>query len=378
MEQIIEFFGGLFATDLWPPRWNCGVWTDFHGWMYIGSDLAIFLAYFVIPVVIAKLVRNKGDIPASNVLYWFVAFIMFCGLTHLLDALIFWAPLYRLAALLKLGTAIVSWVTVAKVIKIYPDLLALRTGKEYQKELDQRRKAEKELSIHTATLERTVKDLEQFAYVSSHDLQEPLNTIKSYVSIMETDIGPKLNDEEKMYLKFTVEAAHRMQDLLKDLLAYSKLGKQSDAGKYDMNEILDGILLDIQVKLKETKAEVLYGNLPTIYGSKIELHLLFQNLITNGIKFKRSKTVAKVEITAKDRGDDFLFVVKDNGIGIHKKYEGRIFQIFQRLHNRTEYQGNGVGLSICKKIVESSGGRIWFEDNDPGTKFMFTWPKGKK
>ena len=191
MQEVLDFFGGLFATDLWPARW-----------LYIGSDIAIWAAYFLIPFVLARYVRQKDGIPLSNVLYWFVAFILFCGLTHLMDAILFWTPMYRLSAFIRFLTAIVSWITIVKIIQVYPQALALRTGAEYEAELNHRRKVERKLNEHTSALERTVQDLEQFAYVASHDLQEPLNTIKSYINIMNEDLAHKFTDEEKNYLKF--------------------------------------------------------------------------------------------------------------------------------------------------------------------------------
>lgn len=375
MQEILEFFGGLFATDLWPARWNCGVWSDFHGWLYIGSDIAIWAAYFLIPFVLAKYIRQKDGIPLSNVLYWFVAFILFCGLTHLMDAVLFWYPMYRLSAFIRFLTAVVSWITIIKIIQVYPQALALRTGAEYEAELNHRRKIERKLNEHTSQLERTVQDLEQFAYVASHDLQEPLNTIKSYIHIMEDDLSDKFSEEEKKYLKFTVESANRMQELLVDLLSYSRLGKHSDEDEQDLNEILDVLIQDLKSTISAKNAEVIIQPMPKIHGSKLELQLLFQNLITNGMKFNRAGSQPRVEVKVSERDDHFLFLVEDNGIGIHNKYSDRIFQIFQRLHSRKDYPGNGVGLSTCKKIVESAGGRIWFEDNNPGTKFIFTWPK---
>ncbi len=377
MTDILEFFGGIFDTSGWPPRWYCGVWTDFHGWLYIISDFGIFLAYALIPTFIFKFIREKEGIPVSNVFLWFVAFIVLCGFTHLIDAIMFWYPIYRFSALIRFFTMVVSMVTVYKIVQIYPQLMALKTSNEFQAEIEQRKDAEYKMREYAGQLESSVADLEQFAYVASHDLQEPLNTIKSYISMLDENLKGKLGDEEKEFMKYTLESSNRMQVLLQELLSYSRLGKNEDKEWVDLNKAVEEVLNDLKSKVKESGADIYLDTLPELYTSKIEIHLLFQNLLTNALKFKSSQRPLKVSIRSHEREEDYLISVEDNGIGIDPKYQGKIFQIFQRLHNRSDYPGTGVGLSTCKKIVEGNGGKIWFENKDQGVRFIIVWPKNR-
>jgi len=238
-------------------------------------------------------------------------------------------------------------------------------------EEEHRARADAELA--NKELERKNKELEQFAYVASHDMQEPLRTTSSFVELLQKQYHGKLDEKADKYLTYIVQASDRMKVLIKDLLDYSRIGKAESQVKVDCNVVLEETLADLTVVIRETGAEITSDPLPVITGYPTEMKQLFQNLLTNAIKFRKKEVTPKIRITVKKNKNAYEFSFKDNGIGIDKKHSDRIFIIFQRLHSRNEYQGSGIGLAHCKKIVELHGGRIWIDSKpDEGTKFLFT------
>lgn len=373
MEQVVEFFGNVFGTESWPARWYCGTWTDFHGWLYICSDLAIWAAYFVIPFFLIKLIGQRKGIPFPMVFVLFGAFILLCGLTHLIDALMFWWPAYRFNGLVRLITACVSWGTVAALFKIFPQAMALKTSQEFEAELAERRKVEQKLHEHTVELERKNQEVEQFAYVASHDLQEPLRTINSYVEIIQERYHGKLDEQADKYLEAVHTSTIRMQALIHDLLEYSKIDKDKARVEINCNVLLTELLHDMSISIEESKALIKVETLPNILGFRSGVKSLFQNLITNAIKFQKTNETPVITISAELVGKEWIFAVADNGIGIEKQYYDKLFVIFQRLHTRQEYPGTGIGLAQCKKIVDLHDGRIWVESEvGKGSTFYFT------
>jgi len=373
MEQVVEFFGNLLGTESWPPRWYCGTWTDFHGWLYICSDLAIWAAYFMIPVFLIKLIGQRKGIPFPMVFYLFGAFILLCGLTHLIDAMMFWWPAYRFNGLVRFITACVSWGTVAALFKIFPQALALKTSEEFEVELAERRKVEQKLHEHALELELKNQEVEQFAYVASHDLREPLRTINSYVEIIQERYQGKLDKDADKYLEAVHKSTIRMQELIHDLLEYSNIDKDKARLEIDCNVLLTELLQDMSTSIQDSKAKITVEPLPTILGFRSGVKSLFQNLITNAIKFQKTSETSVINISAKHEGKEWIFAVRDNGIGIDEKYYPKLFVIFQRLHSRNEYPGTGIGLAQCKKIVDLHGGKIWVESEvGKGSTFYFT------
>lgn len=220
------------------------------------------------------------------------------------------------------------------------------------------------------------KELEQFVYVASHDLQEPLRTVNSYIGLIKELYISQLDSNAIKYMTHVEEASLRMKNLIKDLLDYSKIGKEKTVTSVDLKQIIEEILTDHELIIKDTNATVVYDEMPTIFGLKVELKQLFQNLINNGLKFRKENTAPRIEISVEEQSEYWLFSVKDNGIGMDQKYFERVFIIFQRLHNKNDYQGTGIGLSICKKIVDMHKGKIWIESElEQGSTFYFTIPK---
>ena len=212
----------------------------------------------------------------------------------------------------------------------------------------------------TAELQLFNQELEQFAYVASHDLQEPLRAVRSFTQLIEVRIRATLDPETTVYFSHVLEAVARMHALINDLLTYARVGRTTlTRGPVDFGAVVEAALADSGPSLKECDARVLLGPLPVVVGDGVRLGQLIRNLITNAIRF-RSSEPPRIQISAERRGDDWQFAVRDNGIGIAPRHQERIFVIFQRLHGR-DRPGTGIGLAICRKIVEMHGGTIWVQ-----------------
>lgn len=534
MEQVLEFFRKLFDTSDWPPRWHCGNWTDFHGWLYIISDLLIWSAYFAIPLAILRYISKRVDAKFVRAYFLFAAFILACGSTHLLDAITFWFPAYRLNALVRFITGIISWITVFHIIKILPVATSLPTHAKLEKEMAERTKVEEDLKVANAQLniaqdiarighwewdvvqnkvtwsrqlykiydvdesealsyetylshlhpedkdfvnntiqqayanksfpsfthriktkageekiiqsrgdiimavngdvirmigtaqditdaqkaqqqmversqelENTNAELQKFAYVASHDLQEPLRKIMTFASLLERELGNNVPEAGKMYLEKIVQSSGRMQRLIDDILQFSSLKATTDAYRStDLNDVVRQVLSDMEVKIESSSAVVSVDDLPPIEAIPSQMGQLFQNLISNAIKFKKEGEKVDINITCTIIPADELksygwideqtsalggysynwsrerfakITVKDNGIGFQESYAEKIFEIFQRLHNAKTYEGTGIGLAICKKIVDNHHGTITAESKSgAGAAFTIILPLSQK
>jgi PAS domain S-box-containing protein len=233
-----------------------------------------------------------------------------------------------------------------------------------------------ELERRAAELERSNSDLQEFAYVASHDLSEPLRMVSSYVQLLARRYEGKLDSDADDFIGYAVDGVNRMQRLIDDLLAYSRAGtSEYRYGNVDVEALVRDTLVGMQTTVAESGATITVGDLPEVWGDEGQLRQLFQNLIGNGIKFRRPEEPPRVEVSAEREESGWLFRVSDNGIGIDPRHAERIFSVFKRLHGRDEYPGSGIGLSICKRIVERHQGRIWVEPRDDrGTTFAFTIP----
>lgn len=236
-------------------------------------------------------------------------------------------------------------------------------------------KRTQELKKVSEELARSNADLQQFAYVASHDLKEPLRTIAGFVGLLAKRYKNSLDEKTHEYIKYSIDGAKRMQDLITDLLEYCKVGtKGTEFQATDSSLILSKTISNLSAAIEESGAVVTYDKLPTVMGDPSQLSSLFQNLIGNAIKY-RGKETPRVHVSAEEKANEWVFSVRDNGIGIDPKFKDRIFAVFQRLHTSGEYSGTGIGLAICKKIVELHGGKIWVE-SEPGrgSTFYITIP----
>lgn len=228
----------------------------------------------------------------------------------------------------------------------------------------------------TAELIGKNKELEQFAYIASHDLQEPLRTVSNYIEIFKEDYGETLDATAMGYLDSVDRAMKRMSTLSKALLDFSRLGKNTEIVSVDCNQIVADVLSDLENVIQKTATAVTYNDMPVLKGYEVELRQLFQNLISNAIKFRNAEVKPKIHIHASETATHWQFKITDNGIGIESKYFERIFQIFQRLHTKEKYEGSGIGLANCKKIVELHKGAITLESElNKGSTFIFTISK---
>lgn len=236
------------------------------------------------------------------------------------------------------------------------------------------------LEEYAVKLEQSNNELEQFAYVASHDLREPLRTISSYVQLFEQRYKNKLDKDADEFIDFILTGTSRMNCLITDLLTYSRVSKQGfSIEKVDFKEVLDSVIAASAENIHKNGAFITINTpLPTIWAAKQAMIQVFQNLINNAIKF-HGKWPPQIHISAAEQNDEWLFSVQDNGIGIDMKYADKIFIMFQRLNSRNQYDGTGIGLTICKKIIEQHGGKIWVEsENDKGSTFFFTIKKQKQ
>ncbi|HVS96300.1 MAG TPA: ATP-binding protein [Puia sp.] len=235
---------------------------------------------------------------------------------------------------------------------------------------------ERKVRLRTSEMESKNRELEQFAYVASHDLQEPLRTISGFVDLLQKDYRGRLDKNGHTYLDYLSQASDRMRTLIKDLLDYSRIGREKEALPVDCNVLLEEVLTDIGETIRESGARIHSDPLPSLRAYPTELKLLLQNLVTNAVKFRQPGRCPEISVSAVSLDGHWRFVVKDNGIGIEKHFLDRIFIIFQRLHTRDQYEGSGIGLAHCKKIAALHGGRIW-ADSQPGhgSRFYFTISK---
>ncbi|TDC99120.1 sensor histidine kinase [Nonomuraea deserti] len=222
-------------------------------------------------------------------------------------------------------------------------------------------------------LRRSNGELEQFAYVASHDLQEPLRKVASFTQMLEQRYGTQLDDRAKQYIHYAVDGAKRMQLLINDLLDFSRVGRvTSEKTPIESGVALDAALENLSATIEDTGATVTRDELPRVTGNRVQLTQLFQNLVENAVKF-RAEEPPRIHIGVERSGDMWEFSCSDNGIGIEPKYADRIFLIFQRLHPRDVYPGTGIGLALCRKIVEYHGGRLWLDGDSEGRGTTFRW-----
>ncbi|MGC2260391.1 MAG: ATP-binding protein [Candidatus Sulfotelmatobacter sp.] len=252
---------------------------------------------------------------------------------------------------------------------------AVRRALEERQLRQSRRQAEEDLARKVEELARSNADLEQFAYIASHDLQEPLRMVTAYTQLLAERYRGKLDAEADKFIGYASEGAMRMQVLIQDLLAFSRVGRaESSDANIDCNGVMEEVLQTLSAAVQESGAVISYSQLPQIQGDRTQLGQVFQNLIANAIKF-RGNEPPRISVLAENKDDQWWFEVSDNGIGIPPENAGHVFEVFYRLHARSEYPGNGIGLAICKKIIERCGGRIWVESQSgSGSHFKFTLP----
>ncbi len=253
-------------------------------------------------------------------------------------------------------------------------------GKPYEylairADISERKKAEARIHQYMLELERSNQELEQFAYIASHDLQEPLRMVGSYMDLLRRRYGPSLDKDAREFVDFAVDGASRMKQLVNDLLQYSRINRASEASPVDCGVVVERVLRTLKARIDESGANIVVDSLPVVMADETQMVQLFQNLIANAIKFRRDGVDPQIHISARAKDGRWQFEIEDNGIGIEKKYADKVFVIFRQLHDKSRYEGTGIGLAVAKRIVERYHGTIWFESvYGSGTTFFFTLP----
>lgn len=390
------------------PHGHCFLWQPAILWLHVISDAGIALAYYSIPLVLIYLTKKRKDLPFRNVFWLFGAFILLCGTTHLMGIWVIWYPNYGIDGLLKAATAIVSIASLFVVVRLIPSALNLASPEKLERlnrelrqsydemelkvaertnelsqsnklmadEVQERKITEKRLHKALETLSSNNAELQRFAYICSHDLQEPARVVANFAALMTRKYEGKLDGEAQKYLHFMQDGSERMQAMIKSVMEYSQL--DGNDGKYtevNCNTILNNVMTDLQTIIKKVNAKIVYDDLPILKGDPIHFAQLFQNLIGNALKFTKPDEPPVITVSAERGNAEWIFSVKDNGIGMKEQYLEKIFIIFQRLNRREDYPGTGIGLAICKKVVERFGGKIWVKSaEDLGTTFFFSIP----
>jgi chemotaxis family two-component system sensor kinase Cph1 len=386
----VDFFRHLFTTDFMPHgylRWDPSLL-----WLVVSSDAAVAFSCLAIPLAILQFVRKRKDLAHHGIFFAFAVFILAFGATHLLEIATLWKPLYRLDGLMKAITAVASMMTAVMLARVAPALLRLPSPYDLKLEKMRRLQSEQQLSQmntrledlvreRTARIERYNQALERVAYIASHDLREPLNTVHTYAELLDQSIQGKLDEDERNLLDFILGGARRMQALIEGLLEYTRVVKTANVGENmavptSMDEAVQDAISVLENLIRQTGTDIrVDSGLPTVWSRLAPLRQIFQNLFSNAIKYRRPGEPVSIEVHAEVSGTLCMVTVQDYGIGLDMRYSTSIFEAFKRLHG-PDVPGSGVGLALCKSIVESFGGTIWVESKGPGTgsSFRFTLP----
>ncbi len=369
------FFRNLFETSDFPARWNCGTWDSFHGWLHILSDIAIWGAYSMIPIALTYYWWSKRDELAFPRLFWlFGAFIFSCGTTHLIEALIFYHPVYRISGLMKLVTAVVSWATVFAIIRIAPRAMELpgmlRINAELQRQLDRNREAE-------VALARSNRDLEEYAGIVSHDLRNPMGSALFMAELARDSIAAGNTADATEQVELILDSLKKMDRSVKELHSQA-MGRKSGASTtpVSLNEVLRAVRAILEPQFLATGAKLNLGELPIIRANRTMIEHLFTNLLENAIKYRSPHRTLVIEVRASENNANAIVTISDNGRGIPEGEHERIFGSEVRASNVEAEPGSGLGLAFCRRVMEESQGTIQARSNElGGAVFELSFPK---
>ena len=357
----MSFLRELFNTEDFPARWNCGNWSSGHGWLHIASDSLIFGAYLAIPVSLGYFVLQKGnEIPFTRLVWLFVAFILSCGATHLVEATLFWKPWYRFSGVMKFMTAVVSWVTVVSMIRIAPKALRLPGLEKVNRQLEDQISANERTS---RKLKAKNEELSRFAAVVSHDLKTPLSSAVLFSALArEANEKGDLENSGKL-LKQLDEIVMRSARLVEDVHHYASSENISlPQTEVSLARVMEEVCQSLAQPIHESSAEIeIDPKLPPVFGNEGALVRIFSNLVQNAIKYRSEERPVVVRIGVVSAGGDdstIILSVRDNGAGIGEEDLGRIFEPFVRACDSEKTAGSGLGLSVCARLLARMDGSI--------------------
>ena len=391
----MSFFDWFLNTQDFLPRWLCGGFNTYvkTGWTYIAANLGIFGAYSAIPVLLLYFISKKPDMAFPRIFWLFAAFIFLCGISHLLDALLFWWPAYRVVTAELLLTSIVSWATVAALIPIIPMALSLKTPAELEKEVHERREAERRLQELNENLERLVEErtrevhdknrqletandeLKAFSYSVSHDLKAPLRKIEQFNEMLQTRHGAVVEGEAQDYLNRIYGNTRQMNELIDDLLRFSRSASRDlNRQKVDLSEIGQQVASALRLEGGRPGDFIIEKGM-TAWGDEALLTTVVENLLGNAWKYTSQQENPRVHFGEKKIDGKTVFFVNDNGIGFKSSDTDRLFKLFSRLHSKAEYPGTGIGLASVLRVMTRHGGKAWAEgEPGQGATFYFSLP----
>ncbi|MEO6851842.1 MAG: HAMP domain-containing sensor histidine kinase [Mucilaginibacter sp.] len=378
-EQVKDFFAQLFNTADWPPRWHCGSWTDFHGWLYIISDLSIWASYFAIPFLLFRILNKRKDIPFPKIIWLFIAFILLCGTTHLVDAIIFWWPAYRLSALVRFFTGAVSIITVIALYKVLPIVYSLRTQAQLETEILERKKAEEEVRHHQVmqlAAENLVARKDEFMSIASHELKTPITSLKGSLQLMERMVGK--NDALEPVGPFVTKAVkqvNKLTDIINDLMDVTRI----QAGKLEVVKTNFNLMELVRECVDQCRAEnkhqvEINGDAALqVHADRNRLDQVLTNFLTNAFKYSTADKLISISFE-KINNDKVKVSVTDQGIGIPDELIGNIFDRFYRVEQTTQnFSGIGLGLYISSEVIKRHDGEIGVTSAlGKGSTFWFT------
>ena len=397
---MADFLGKLFTSDFL-PHGVCYRWQSDVVWLHVVSDLLIALAYYFIPFALIYIVRRRGDLAFPWMFWLFGVFILACGTTHLMNVWVVWQPWYRLDGVIKAITALASVPTAILLMRLAPAIIELPSPEQLreanrllEKEILDRKAAEEQVRQLNSELERRVEErthqleraqdnlrryaaeLEQFAFIAAHDLQEPLRTTNAYTQLLARRYRGTMDRDADEFIDYITGSVRRMSLLVNDLHSYTEVmhDGQEPPKPVDLNAIVESARKMLSGMIDDAGASVEVAPLPPVPGRGTQLAQVFQNLISNAIKYRRPEEPPRISIAARREDSFWRISVEDNGLGIEPQYLIQIFGLFKRLHGR-DVPGTGLGLAICQKVVEAHGGRIWVESEPgAGSTFHFTLP----
>lgn len=369
---MIGFVSFLFDTSDFPARWNCGNWSSVHGWVHILSDIAIASAYAMIPLAITGYCWVKrSELAFPKVLWLFAAFIFSCGSAHLVEAIIFYFPIYHFAALLKVITAVVSWATVIAIIRIAPTALELPGLRRVNQQLQE------QLVISNDawnTVERCNRELEAFTGIVTHDLKNPISGALFMAELAKESAETGDTRNASAQLEIVLASLQQMNQYVADLHTEAMMREtKPDMSKIELDEVLAAVHTKLAPLLESAGARLERQPMPRVMGNKVLLIQLFTNLIENAVKYRTHEApVIRVESATTDRHE--IIRLTDNGRGIPEGEEALIFEPRHRASNVQDAQGSGTGLYRCETIMKAHQGGIRVLTNDGGAIFELSFP----